>query len=45
LALTTQHGAELAIAKVAAEYRSPQGLPGKAFLCRASDGAGLLERI
>jgi len=45
VALTTQHGAELAIARVAAEYRSPQGLPGKPYLCRATDGAGLLERI
>jgi len=45
VALTTQHGAELAIAKVAAEYRSPQGLPGKPYLCRASDGARLLESI
>jgi len=44
VALTTQQGAERAIAQVAADYRSPQGLPGKAYLCQASAGARLLER-
>jgi galactokinase len=45
VALTTQQGAERAMARVAVEYRSPQGLAGKAYLCQAAAGARLLERI
>jgi len=43
VALTTQQGAERASAQVAADYRSPLGLPGKAYLCHASAGARLLK--
>lgn len=42
VALTTPELAQKAIEKVAELYRSPEGLPGTAFLCKASSGAGVI---
>ncbi|MGN6827015.1 galactokinase [Paucibacter sp. M5-1] len=45
VALTTAPLAALAMQRVAEAYRSPDSLPGTAFLCRAADGAGLLATM